>query len=310
MNHYPIWFDCDTGVDDAIALMYAHANPQINIIGISAVCGNAELEKTYLNTKIICTLMGAAYPVYRGAEKPLYRELHVGTMFHGENGLGNVALPAPDADAFPTERAWDALYRAAKAHSGTLRVIATAPLTDLAIALIKYPDLPSLLHSILIMGGSTSVGNVTPAAEFNIYADPESAKIVFSSGVPIVMCGLDVTLKATLRPGDWDELAASGRPCGVFVKDCLQHAWKTVKTLGFDGVPMHDACPVMYLTHPELFTAEPAGVAVETKSRLTLGKTVTDLYSDKQFEKKNATVVLDVDRDKMIALLKQAIISI
>lgn len=307
MNKYPVWFDCDTGVDDAIALMALHTLEEIDLIGISAVCGNALLDDTFPNTHRVCGLIGASYPIYRGADKPLYGEPHVSTAFHGQNGLGDVELPIPVSAVMHDAPAWDALHAAALQHPGELRLIATGPLTNIAIALTKYPDLPSLLHTILIMGGSASVGNVTPAAEFNIYIDPHAAQVVFKSGVPIVMCGLDVTLKAVLTPDDWDELAATGSKAGVFTKACLQPAWQMLQVMGFAGVPMHDACPVLYLVHPELFSAEEAGVYVETQGTITQGKTVTDLYSDKQFEKKNAKVVLDVDRDRFIEILKACI---
>lgn len=309
MNRYPVWIDCDVGVDDAVAIMAAHALEQLEIVGISAVCGNNTLENTYRNARRVNALIGGNYPIYRGADKPLMRELHISTMFHGENGLGDVELPDPN-DCQSDTPAWDALYAAAKAAGGELRLIAIGPLTNIAIAFAKHPDLAELLHTILIMGGSASVGNVTPAAEFNIYDDPEAAKMVFDSGVPVVMCGLDVTLKAVMTPADWDALAATGRPCGKFVRDCLQKPWQTLEKMGFAGVPMHDSCPVLYLAHPELFRGEEAGVQVETKGTVTLGKTVTDLYSDKQFDKKNATVVLDVDRDAFIRILTDCIRSI
>lgn len=307
MNKFPVWLDCDTGVDDAIALMALHALDEVELVGISAVCGNALLDNTFSNTHRVCGLIGASYPIYRGADRPLYGEPHVSTAFHGQNGLGDVELPIPDTAVMHDKPAWDALHEAALAHPGALQLIAIGPLTNVAIALTKYPDLASLLHTILIMGGSASVGNVTPAAEFNIYVDPHAAQIVFKSGVPIVMCGLDVTLKAVLTPDDWDELAATGSKAGNFTRSCLQQPWRMLQAMGFAGVPMHDSCPVLYLVHPELFSAEEAGVYVETQGTITQGKTVTDLYSDKQFEKKNATVILDVDRDRFIGILKDCI---
>ena len=307
MNKFPVWLDCDTGVDDAIALMALHALDEVELVGISAVCGNALLDNTFSNTHRVCGLIGASYPIYRGADRPLYGEPHVSTAFHGQNGLGDVELPIPDTAVMHDKPAWDALHEAALAHPGALQLIAIGPLTNVAIALTKYPDFASLLHTILIMGGSASVGNVTPAAEFNIYVDPHAAQIVFKSGVPIVMCGLDVTLKAVLTPDDWDELAATGSKAGNFTRSCLQQPWRMLQAMGFAGVPMHDSCPVLYLVHPELFSAEEAGVYVETQGTITQGKTVTDLYSDKQFEKKNATVVLDVDRDRFIGILKDCI---
>lgn len=307
MRNYPVWLDCDVGVDDAIAIMAAHALPEIDLLAISTVSGNAPLDKTFSNAHRMNGLMKTHYPVYRGASRPLIVEPQYAVHFHGENGLGDVELPMPEDAEMHDTPAWDALYDCAKKHPGELRLIAIGPLTNIAIALTKYPELSTLLHTILIMGGAASGGNVTPAAEFNIYADPDAAQIVFKSGVPIVMCGLDVTLQAQLTPQDWDELEALGTPAGKFTKACLQKAWSFLQPIGFAGVAMHDTCPVMYLAHPELFEAEEAGVYVETKGAITRGKTVTDLWSDKQFEKKNAQVVLKVDRDRFIAILKDCI---
>ena len=202
----PIWIDCDTGTDDTVAIMLAHALPELQIVGLSAVAGNSLLCNTFPNTRRVVHLLGADYPVYPGAERPLVREPHVAGAFHGENGLGNVQLPLPDTAPEQTP-AWDALYAAAKRMPGELRLVATGPLTNVAIALTKYPDLHGLLHSIALMGGAAVGGNVTPAAEFNIYDDPDAAQIVFKSGVPLVMCGLDVTMQAELSPADCDEMA-------------------------------------------------------------------------------------------------------
>ena len=270
----PIWIDCDTGTDDTVAIMLAHALPELQIIGLSAVAGNSLLCNTFPNTRRVVHLLGADYPVYPGAERPLVREPHVAGAFHGENGLGNVQLPLPDTAPEQTP-AWDALYAAAKRMPGELRLVATGPLTNVAIALTKYPDLHGLLHSIALMGGAAVGGNVTPAAEFNIYDDPDAAQIVFKSGVPLVMCGLDVTMQAELRPADWDEMAGYGNRCGGLVK--------------------------------ELFEGRMAGVFVETQGAVTLGKTVTDLQSDKKFGVQNALVLLHLDREKFMQILKDCI---
>ncbi len=307
MKKFPVWLDCDVGVDDAIAIMTAHALAEIDLLAISTVSGNAPLSATFPNAHRMNGLMKTHYPIYKGADHPLLVEPQYAAAFHGENGLGDVELPLPEDAVMNVTPAWDALYDCAKQHPGELRLIAIGPLTNVAIALTKYPDLKTLLHTILIMGGAASGGNVTPAAEFNIYADPDAAQIVFKSGVPIVMCGLDVTLQAVLTPEDWDELAATGTPASVFTKACLQKAWSFLQPIGFAGVAMHDTCPVMYLAHPELFRVEEAGVYVETRGSITRGKTVTDLYSDKQFETKNARVVLGVDRDRFIAIVKDCI---
>ena len=306
MAEHRIWFDCDTGVDDAIALLTAHRQPGLEIVGLSTVAGNVTLDHTTENTLKICGLMGADYPVYPGAPGPLRREREDASSFHGADGLGGAVLPAPRRAPEQTP-AWDALYAAAKRMPGELRLVATGPLTNVAIALTKYPDLHGLLHSIALMGGAAVGGNVTPAAEFNIYDDPDAAQIVFKSGVPLVMCGLDVTMQAELRPADWDEMAGYGNRCGRLVKELFACAWKTIQTVGLTGVAQHDSCPVMYLAHPELFEGRMAGVFVETQGAVTLGKTVTDLQSDKKFGVQNALVLLHLDREKFMQILKDCI---
>ena len=302
----PVWIDCDTGTDDSVAIMLAHALPELSVIGLSAVAGNSPLYNTFPNTRRVVHLLGADYPVYPGAERPLMREPHVAGKFHGENGLGDVELPLPDT-APESTFAWDALYATAKRMPGELRLVATGPLTNVAIALTKYPELKQLLHSIALMGGAAVGGNVTPAAEFNIYDDPDAAQIVFKSGVPLVMCGLDVTMQAELRPADWDEMAAYGNRCGKLVRELFACAWSAVQTVGLTGVAQHDSCPIMYLAHPELFEGQMAGVFVETQAEITLGKTVTDLQSDKKFGKKNALVLLKLDREAFMQILKDCI---
>ena len=310
MKKIPVWMDCDTGTDDAVAIMLAHSLAELDLLGISTVCGNTTQDHAFHNTHGLNGLMGTAYPVYRGAEKPLLKDLLISTAFHGENGLGNVELPLPENAVFLQEKAWDALYACASRFPQELRLVATGPLTNVATAFLKYPDLPQLLHSLCIMGGSAAAGNITPAAEFNIFVDPQAAEIVFHSSVKLVMFGLDVTLQEMLTATDLEELRLSGSKAGAFTHACLQCALQSVKRYGLNGVSMHDSCPVMYLVHPELFEGEEAGVVVETRGSITNGKTVTDLYSDKQFPFKNALVMLKVDADAFIRILKKQIISV
>ena len=198
MNKYPVWLDCDVGVDDAIAIMALHALEETDLLAISTVSGNVPLSSTFSNAHRMNGLMKTNYPVYKGADRPLIVQPQYAYTFHGKNGLGDVELPLPEDAKMLDTPAWDALYACAKQHPGELRLIAIGPLTNVAIALTKYPELKTLLHTILIMGGAAIGGNVTPAAEFNIYADPDAAQIVFKSGVPVVMCGLDVTMQAQI----------------------------------------------------------------------------------------------------------------
>ncbi|MCR5486736.1 MAG: nucleoside hydrolase [Lachnospiraceae bacterium] len=307
---YPVWMDVDTGTDDALAILLAHSLEEIEIVGLSAVSGNTELHHSFRNTRAICALLGGGYPVYAGAPKPLFREPFRAPLVHGSNGLGDVELPLPQKETVHEEAAWDALYQEAKKQGGRLRVIATGPLTNLATAFAKYPDLPGLIHTLLIMGGCVSEGNVTPSAEFNIYADPEAAEAVFLSGPPIVLCPLDVTESLYLTPDDMRRMRDDGGEAAGYAYDILQKPWSFHRSYGHPGAQMHDSCPVLYLVHPELFTGKEAGVYVETKGRLTYGKTVTDLYSDRKFDRKNALVVLEAKTEECIEILIRGIQSI
>lgn len=300
-----IWLDCDTGTDDAAAILCANALPELEIVGISAVAGNVELEKTYHNAHRLNRLMGTSYPVYRGAAKPWLLELETGYRYHSENGLGGVELPLPEQLKESDELAWDALYRTAKAYGGKLELIALGPLTNIATALLKYADLPNYLKRIVLMGGSATYGNRTPAAEYNIYADPHAAKAVFDAGIPLVMCGLDVTMQAIFYEEDLDAVAACGRPAAKFFRDCLQTPLSTQE--GGTGVKLHDVCAVLYAARPELFEGKPAGVHVETQGSFTNGMTVTDLWSDTKFDKQNAIVLLQLDRPRFVQTVSELI---
>ncbi|WP_369282106.1 nucleoside hydrolase [Oscillibacter sp. GMB15532] len=307
MSKIPVWFDTDLGVDDAVALLVLARLPQLELKGISTVAGNAELHHTFENARNVCHLAGIETPVYPGAEQPLFVPLHTAPLVHGINGVGEVALP-PSPAAKETKPAWDALYEAAEAAGGTLEVVAVGPLTNLAIALGKYPKLKTLLKRILIMGGAAKGGNVTPAAEFNIYGDPHAAQAVFRSGIPVVMCGLDVTMQAYLTPEEVDSIGDHGTPVCRFVRESNQLALNFFERLNGPGLCCHDTCPVLFLACPELFSGETAGVYVETQGNFTLGKTVTDLWSDKQFPQQNVFVVLDVDRDRFAAKVRELLL--
>ena len=294
----PIWLDTDPGVDDAMAMALLFAIPEYDVKGISAVAGNVELLKTFRNARNLVAFFGRKdVPVYPGAEKPLFRAPRTAYFVHGENGLGNVDLPESDA---PVEQmpAWDALYEAAKAAKGELVLVAIGPLTNVALALSKHGSLPKLLKRIVIMGGSTTYGNATPAAEANIFCDAEAASTVLQCGVPIVMCGLDMTLKTVMSPAELDKLGELNPVC-KFLRDAAQHGLAYSQAHGIDGMALHDPTAVLYPLYPHIFSAEEAGVAVETKGTITYGKTVTDLYSDKQFPFKNALVALEVDKPKL-----------
>ena len=305
----PVWIDCDTGTDDSVAIMLAHALPELSVIGLSAVAGNSPLYNTFPNTRRVVHLLGADYPVYPGAERPLMREPHVAGKFHGENGLGDVELPLPDT-APESTFAWDALYATAKCMPGELRLVATGPLTNVAIALTKYPELKQLLHSIALMGGAAVGGNVTPAAEFNIYADPEAAKIVFDSGIPLIMCGLDATLKCNLTRNQIMKLCQSGDPaaraCGDMAGYVLENfsKYRCVASI-------HAAVPFMYLIHPEFFKTEKVFLDVDCSDGTGRGATLCDFrwWLHEEDEMKDM-ILTDADTERFQQELFEAIYSV
>ena len=296
MNKYPMLLDCDTGVDDAVAILLTKYLNTLELKAVTTVAGNVEVEHTTRNTLQVLELAGMEHiPVYRGAEKPLLCEAVTAHHVHGQNGLNEMILPQPKRkpEAMP---AWDAIYEYAKKYEGELVVIAIGPLTNLALAIAKYKELPGLLKRIVIMGGAAVGGNVTPSAEFNVYADPEAADMVFTCGAPVYMCGLDVTMRAYLTAEELDEIAALGSKQAVFTRDVMQGILKFYRTYKLGGVAFHDPVTVLYADDDSYFQTDFAGVRVETKGKLTRGKTVTDLYSDKQMEH-NAYVVTNLDRE-------------
>ena len=296
MRKLPLLLDCDPGVDDAIAILLSKHLTGLELVAVTSVAGNVEVEHTTQNALDLLELAGMGHiPVYRGAEQPLFGEAKTAPHVHGQNGLNGLLLPPArrKPEAIP---AWDAIYETAPRFGGELTIVAIGPLTNLGLALIKYKQLPKLLRRVVLMGGAAVGGNVTPAAEFNVFADPEAADIVFNSGLDVVMCGLDVTVPAYLTADELDELAALGSRQAEFARDVSQGLLAYSKGYGLPGMCMHDPLALLYADDETLLKIERAGVRVETKGRLTRGKTVTDLYSDKKMEK-NAWVATGVDRE-------------
>ena len=296
MKRVPLFIDCDTGVDDAMALLCAAKMKSFDLIGVAAVAGNVALDKTLPNTLNVLALAGRTdVPVYKGADKPLARPLVSAPHVHGLNGLGGVEL-APSPRKEEPETAWDALYNAAMEHED-LVLVAVGPLTNVAKAFIKYRELPKRLAKIVIMGGAAVGGNTTPCTEFNVVTDPEAADIVFNSGVPVVMCGLDVTLKAYLTGDELNELVKLGTPQAIFSYQSQQNALKYELSKGLPGICLHDPAALFFAEDEAMFTARKAGIRVETRGSITVGKTVTDLDSDKKMPYREHRVVLDIDRE-------------
>ena len=304
-NLIPIWIDTDTGVDDAVALLCALKLDKLAIRGISAVAGNVEHAKTFKNCRNVLAYAGREdIKVYPGAIKPMCVELDDASEVHGKDGLGGVVIPESPAEK-ETMHAWDAIYEAAKKEGGKLQIVAVGPLTNIANAIISHPDLKDLVERILIMGGAAVGGNATMAAEFNIYADPHSAETVMQSGIPVVMFGLDVTVDAYLDSKDIQDIRNFNTKISQFFVDVVQSNLNFyIKNYKREILCIHDACPLIYLQYPEIFTGQKAGVYVETQSRLCFGKTVTDIWSDTKFKTRETMVMLGVDREKFASTLK------
>ena len=296
----PVIVDCDPGIDDAVALLLAARAPELELAAVTAVAGNVGLDKTSLNARRVLTLAGVEVPVYAGAAGPMFGEQVTADEVHGADGL--LGIPAPEP-AFPLgeEAAWDVIWQKALDYGGELEIVATGPLTNLGITLTKYPALPAHIKRIVLMGGATDFGNTTPAAEYNIYADPEAADMVFRSGIPLVVCALDVTHKAYFTQEEIDRLEALGTPQAVFAAKTMGYGVEWHQKFLVPGAPMHDPCAMMYALEPELFGGISCWMGVECQGKHTRGKTVTDAYSDaKSPVGSNALLVNRVDRERFV----------
>ena len=294
MTALPVLIDCDPGQDDAVMLMLAMASPELDILGITAVGGNVPLARTEANARRIRELMGrAGIPVHAGCDRPLVRPLVTAAEVHGETGLRGLDLPEPVAP-LAAAHGVDFIVETLRARDDVV-LCPTGPLTNVAMALVKAPDIARRVRRIVLMGGAVAGGNVTPVAEYNIYADPEAADVVFRSGAPITMIGLDVTHRALLGPRELGRLRASQAAAARATLALFDRpeAWNPSRYGGRQGLPIHDACVVGYLLAPGNFAGRDCHVAVETSSALTLGQTVVDWHG-RHGKPPNATVIGDV----------------
>jgi purine nucleosidase len=272
-----IIIDCDPGIDDALALVFAHGHPELELLGITTVAGNTDLGQTTANALRVREFAGMPeVPVTAGCPGPLSRPARHARDVHGSSGLG--AARIPPASSGPADgHAVDYLAAATGAESGQITLIAIGPLTNIALALRRYPQLVSQVGNFVIMGGSAGRGNATPAAEFNIAADPEAAAIVFGAGWPVTMIGLDVTLQARVTAAVRDRMRGLGRLADDLLLPSLSgYRGNSDGSEPADGPAVHDVCAVASVAAPGLITFVPARVEVETAGRWTAGMTVTD----------------------------------
>jgi pyrimidine-specific ribonucleoside hydrolase len=302
----PIVLDCDPGHDDAIALLLALASPEIQLLGVTTVAGNQTLEKTTANALRVLELVGRPdVPVAAGADRPLARDLVVGAYVHGESGLEGPTLPAPTGEPV-AQHAVDFLAERIAASARPVTLVPVGPLTNVALLLARYPEAAAGIERIVIMGGAIAEGNVTPAAEFNIYVDPEAAWRVFASGLPVTMIGLDVTHRALMTAEHVERLRASG-PIGRFVAELHDYFVAFHReTYGFEGAPIHDAVAVAHVLRPGLVETVHRHVDVDCESELCRGRTVVDLWR-RTGKEPNAEVGRDIDAPAFLELLCERI---
>ena len=298
----PILIDCDPGHDDAIALLLALASPEVELLGVTTVSGNQTLEKTTANAIRVLELVGRGdLPVAAGADRPLERDLFVAAYVHGESGLDGPALPRPEAEAVD-QHAADFLAERILASAEPVTLVPTGPLTNVALLLERHKQAAARLRGIVLMGGAIAEGNVTPAAEFNIWADPEAARAVFRSGVDVTMIGLDVTHKALMTPAHGERLRRAGRT-GTVVAELLEFYSNFHREVyGFPGSPVHDAVAVAHVLRPGLVETKQRNVEIECESELCRGRTVVDVWRRTDREP-NAHVAVDIDAGGFLELL-------
>ena len=302
----PIILDCDPGHDDAIALVLALASPELELKAVTSSAGNQTPDKTLHNVLRMLTLLKRTdIPVAGGATKPLMRELIIADNVHGESGLDGPALPEP---TFAPQNctAVELMAKVLSESAEPVTLVATGPQTNVALLLNSHPELHDKIARILIMGGAMTLGNWTPSAEFNIFVDPEAAEIVFQSGIPVVMAGLDVTHRAQIMAADIERFRSIGNPIARTVAELLDFFMEYHKTekWGFKGAPLHDPCTIAWLLKPDIFTTVKRWVGVETQGKYTQGMTVVDYYFLTGNEP-NTEVMLDIDRQAFVDLLAE-----
>ncbi|WP_448522488.1 nucleoside hydrolase [Pseudothermotoga sp.] len=295
-----IVLDCDPGHDDAFAILLAAASKEIELLGVTTVVGNSYLENTTVNARKILDLFDLDVPVFAGCAKPLLRGIVVAPQIHGQSGLDGAAVPPPKR-GIEKIHAVDFIAQMAQKYDDLI-LVPTGPLTNIALFILRYPELVKRISTIVLMGGGIAFGNVTPVAEFNIFADAEAAKIVFKSGIPIVMAPLDLTHQVVATEREAEKLRSMGERFQIMA-DLLMFFKSTYKRVfSIDGAILHDPCTVMYLLHPEIFQSQDYFVDVETKGELTYGQTVVDVWRTTANEP-NAKVLLKVNREKFFDVL-------
>jgi purine nucleosidase len=300
----PLIIDCDPGVDDAIALLFTFASPEFDLLGITTVAGNVPLLTTQTNARKICELAQRSQtPVYAGCPRPLVQTLTTAAEVHGETGLTGVTLPLPTMD-LQSQHGVDFLIHRITQNPTPITLATLGPLTNLAVALIKQPEIIQNIAQVVMMGGAITRGNITPSAEFNIYCDPHAAHVVFSSGLPLTMISLDVTHSAIATPDRLQAFRDRHHPLCTIVADLLTSYGAYDQThYGFEGAPLHDPSVIAYLINPSLFQTRTCPVKIELQSQESLGRTIVDWYNTQMTTQNLVTVATAIDAPGFFQLL-------
>ena len=302
MSKRPIIIDTDPGIDDALALAIALFSDELDVRLITTVAGNVSLENVTQNTLRLLNFFGKDVPVALGAAQPLIAEFVDASNVHGKTGMEGYNFPEPKTELLLKEHAVNAMRRVIMESPEPVTLVPIATLTNIALLFAMYPEVRKNIREIVMMGGSASRGNKGVMSEFNVATDPEAAQMVFQSGLPIVMAGLDVGLKALVLPQDSEEIREMGK-----VGDMAYHLFKRYRGGSFHtGLKMYDSCAIAYLLCPQLYTMEDAYVGVELNGTMTTGCTVVDLkgYLHKE---PNAKVCMDIDGEKFRIWFKESI---
>lgn len=294
----PTIIDCDPGHDDAMALILAAAEPCLHILGVTVTGGNQTVEKCAANALRVLSVVAPQVPVAVGAPQPLVRPMQTADFIHGEDGLAGTGFP--QTNKRPDMRpAWKMMADLLEESPLPVTLIAIGALTNIAVLLLARPDLIPQIAQISLMGGSGNLGNFTPAAEQNIRVDPEAAHIVFSSGIPLIMCGLDVTHKAYITRQERQWLAQEKSPVAGYMHQLFEHLQVFHDKIGYKGCNMHDPVAVAAVVCPELFQGEPLHVDIEMQSGLCAGATVVD-WDGRTAKPPNARVLHNLDRQAFV----------
>jgi|TARA_B110000014_G_scaffold94039_1_gene64509 purine nucleosidase len=316
MSRRKIILDCDPGHDDAIAILMALASPEkLDLLGLTCVGGNVSLDMTSKNALKVCELAGFTdTAVHSGCERPMIRQLSTAENVHGKSGLdlpGGTVLPEPTM-SLRSQHAVDFIIGTLMTEStGSITLCPTGPLTNIAMAMIREPEIIPRIQEIVFMGGSAiNPGNTTPAAEFNIYVDPHAAHVVLSSGVKLVMMGLDVTHQVQVTPSRLQTIKTLGRRVSETVADLIRfYGSFDLEQWGMEGAALHDPCVIAYLLDKDMFTLKHVNVEVETNEGLTLGETVADwkFVTDRPL---NCHVAYQADADRFFELLNDRLLNL